>query len=454
MPNVQKEIPSLGGSDALIQQQKLIQNPINTLTSTSRQFDGLYTLYLGLDKVILTTRPSFAKHILQKNNRNYIKSKLADPFKEMMGNGLLTSEGAYWLRQRRLIQPGFHKQRLKELTNIMIEHTNLFLDRLSKKVADGGADYQLDIKPAMMEVTMNVVMRSLFSQGISDEELKIVGDGIDQLQEYIMKQVRMPLMKPWFKLSGQHQHYHKIFNQLDKLIHKVIEDRKEMKERPGDLLTMLIESVYEDTGEGMTNEQLRDESLIMFVAGHETTALTMSWTWYLLSKHPEVTQKLLAEYDRVIGDRDVQFEDLMQLTYTEQVLNESMRLYSPAWILDRQALEADEIDGYEIPKDMIVNLFVYGMHRDPKYWDKAHHFIPERFSKENMKKHVPYSFIPFGGGPRQCIGKAFALFEMKIIMAQMLRKFRFKLMNKKPIHYEPMITLHPKDDILFSLEAR
>jgi len=450
-PSQLKKIPNVSALGSISKQIKLIRNPLKALIENDQQFDGMYNMYLGIDKVCLTTNPAIAKHILQQNNRNYIKSKFVDAVKDVIGNGLLTSEGAYWLKQRRLIQPSFHKKRLQELSDTMIEQTNIYLEKLEQFTETGET---INIASEMMNLTLKVVARALFSSSIAEEDLKRIEHTISEIQHYMVQRIRMPYLEWWRKATGKVAHYEKMTAELDGHIFRIIEAHRAAENPPSDLLTMLLNATY-DTGEKMTDQQLRDESLVMFTAGHETSANALSWTWYLLAKNPDIQQKLLTELQSVLGERAVTFADLPQLTYTKQVLQETMRLYPPAWILDRTPIEADDVDGYFLPKENIINVFVYGMHRHEKYWPQANEFQPERFAKENSDNIVPYSYVPFGGGPRMCLGYNFAYYEMQIILAQILRSYEFCLIEEKQaVEAEPLVTLRPKNGIPMKVKRR
>lgn len=445
-------IPTLPVYEWLPDQLKLANNVIGLLHKRSIQYEGLFNMYLGPNKVCVTTRADFCKHILQKNNKNYRKSPFVQPLREAIGNGLLTSEGPYWLQQRRLIQPNFHRKRLQELCVIMQEQIETYSDNLLTQIKE---NKDLNIVPEMMKLTMKVVARSLFSTGFSEEEVYAVGQHIDKIQMHVMQEIRFPYLKKVKEWTGKERAFREELYALDKILYRTIDQRKKIPsaDRPSDLLTMLLEAKYADTGEGMIRSQLREESLILFTAGHETSALALSWTFYLLAKHPDKLAILQEELASVLEDRIATFEDLPKLVYTKQVIEEAMRLYPPAWIIDRVALEEDEVDGYKIPKDHIVNVFVYGLHRNPAYFEQPETFMPERFAPEKKKQMTPYSYAPFGGGPRMCIGNNFALYEMQLTLAHLLRKFRFKLVPNQNVIVEALVTLRPKGGIRFEVEA-
>ena len=399
-----------------------------------------YGMYLGgLKPGILTIEPEIIQQILQKNHRNYPKSPLHfEKLAYFLGNGLLTSTGNYWLRQRRLIQPGFHRQRLEALTGIMQDTIEQQLERFEQRIGQ-----EVDAYQEMMEMAFRVVASSLFSTAITETELQELSFAITRLQEFIIRQIRQPYLEPWFRISGQIKKHERYTGLADRVIKNSIKKRLEGTENADDLLQMLLDARYQDTGEPMNEQQLLDESKIIFVAGHETSANALAWTWYLLAQHPAIIQKLRAEITDVLGDRRPTFSDLPNLTYTTQVIEESMRLYPPAWITDRVSIEEDEIGAVRIPANIMAIPYIYGAHHNPAIWEDPEVFNPDRFSAGNRKKIPPYAYLPFGGGPRLCIGNNFAIMEMQLILAEMIRRYHFELLPGQDIQMKALVTLRP-----------
>jgi cytochrome P450 len=435
-------IPQISRLRSFLNTFRFVRDPITSINSNLRKHGPTYGLYVGgLQPGIITIQPEVIRQILQKNHRNYPKSPLH--FRKLayfLGNGLLTSEGEYWLRQRRLIQPGFHRRHLASLVDIMQSTIEKQLDSLEARMAENG---EVDAYYEMMEMAFQVVAASLFSINITEEELKELSYSITTLQEFIIRQIRQPYLEPWFRISGQVRRHEKLTGRADRVIKRTIQQRLSGKETADDLLQMLLDARYEDTGEPMEEQQLLDECKIIFVAGHDTSANALAWTWYLLARHPEVTEKLRQELAEVLGERRPTFADLPRLTYTTQVIEESMRLYPPAWITDRITLETDEVEGVRIPAGAMAIPYIYGAHHNPEIWPEPEAFRPERFSPENRKKIPAYAYLPFGGGPRQCIGNNFAIMEMQLILAEMLRRYRFELIPDQNIAMKALITLRP-----------
>lgn len=433
----------------LINMPKYYENPTPIMVASLNENNGIYRSYVGFKQMFVTDRPEIIQHILQKNHRNYTKSPIMAILAEEIGQGLLTSDGDYWLQQRRLIQPNFHRQKLVGLVDIMIEETNNYLDKLEAQIEQNPTT---EMTGEMMHLTLQVVMRSLFSTGINQSDLKVIDTVISEMQQYIIAKIRKPYAKWLFKLNGKERYYKSLPKKIDKILYNIIAERRQSTESYNDIFDMLLHARYKDTNEGMNDQQLRDESMILFLAGHETSANALTWLWYLVTQHPEVEAKLLEEVNTVLGNKDATFEDLPKLKYTKQVIQEAMRLYPPAWIIDRAAIEDDEIEGIKIPKGSLVILPIFAVHRNEKYWKNALDFNPDRFEKAPPLSD--YTYFPFGGGPRLCIGNSFAYFEMQIVVAHFIRRFKIKFAPNQKVDIKPLITLRPKFDMNMIVEKR
>lgn len=422
---------------------KFANNPIPIIDQYVKSYGKTYRLHHQLGKTgFLSIEPSFIQHFMQKNHRNYKKSEVqTEKLAHYLGNGLLTSEGDYWLKQRRLIQPGFHRKRLAS----MVELIDGVIDQFTEELAAASKEQkQIDIYQKMMELTFHIIVRSLFSSDLGEDELDKISHNITAVQEFFIRQLRVPFLHPWYKVSGQIKKAEQKAEEMDYVLLNRIQERRKSGEKSDDLLQMLLDVRYEETGQGMTDKQILEESVILFVAGHETTANAMAWTWYLLAQHPESIEKIRMELDAIVGDRTPEFADLPKLEYTMQVIQESMRIYPPAWITDRVSIEEDEINGYHIPKNTLMIAYIYGLHHDPDIWENPEQFIPERFGKAQKKERHTLAYMPFGTGPRLCIGNNFALMEMQLIIAKMIRRFDFTLLQDQIIEAQPLITLRPK----------
>ena len=453
MTTKKRTLPVVPRLQTILNSFRFVRVPLEVLDDyIALHGDTIITYIGGLYRSILTTDPTVIQHVLQKNHRNYKKSPLQfDILAHYLGNGLLTSDGEYWLRQRRLIQPGFHRQRLAGLTQLMLEVIDESMRRLQEEMA-GNAP--VDIYPHMMEAAFRIVARSLFSVDMPEPELKVLSKNISALQQFMIREIRQPFLKPWFRISGQIRDHEAMASRSEEIILDYIRRRRRSGESHDDLLQMLLDARYEDSGEGMTERQILDEATILLVAGHETSACALAWTWHLLGRHPKAVARIREELDAVLQERRPLFEDLQKLTYTTQVFEESMRLFPPAWITDRVAIEDDHIEGVDIPKGTTVIIYIYGAHRSPAHWTDPEKFDPGRFDRECRKAQPPFSYLPFGGGPRLCIGNNFAMMEMQLVLAQMLRRFDFEPLPGRTVTPLPLITMRPKEPVEMRFRLR
>ncbi len=434
---------------------QFINNPIPLINETIEEMGSqTYRVHLsGINRSIMTQDPEIIQHVLQKNHKNYYKSKLqTKSLAKYAGYGLLTTDGEYWLKQRRLIQPGFHKKKLQSLVATMNQVVLEHISKIRNDIQSGNT--QVELTTDLVKLTLKIVSTSLFSSGMTEEDLKVIGDSVITAQVAVIKGVRQPLLKWWRVFNGEEKTYLKARDNSRVTLNRLVEDRRKSKESFDDLLDMLLNSTYEDTGEGMNNTQILAEILIIFAAGHETTANALTWSLYLLDKHPEIKEKLLQEIDAVDLPENPGFEHIGQLGYTRQVISEAMRVYPPAWITDRVALEDDEINGVKINKGELVGIYIYGVHHSKLLWDNPEAFDPDRFSPENKKNIPSYAYFPFGGGPRLCIGQQFAWTEMILAMYHLMKSFEFTLAEGQQIDVEPLITLRPKYGMKMNVSER
>ena len=420
----------------LFKAESIRKNPIPFHKRFFDQFGDTFSLKIGKTKhVILSRDNEVAQYILQKNQKNFQKSELQTKFvSKYLGHGLLTTNGDLWLKQRRLIQPAFHKQKMNQLVQNMQETIILELKDVPEEKAVASF-------PIMNQLAFNVVAKSLFHISAKEDKLNRLKIIISEVQEFLIKEIRLPYKAFWFKISGQVKKHIKLALESDAIIKEIIEERVKSKDKHNDLLDMLLETRYEDTGKAMSTQQLIDEIKILFIAGHETTANAMTFMLHLLGNHPDVQQKVLEE----IIDIELQTEDIVEqlqkMTYINAVINESMRLYPPAWITDRENIEDDAFLGFKIKAKTLIGVSFYELHRNPKYWDKPEEFNPERFLGE-QKKHSMQYFYPFGAGPRMCIGLGFAMYEMCLTLSYIVKKHKVTSLNNT-IDINPLITLKP-----------
>ena len=408
---------------------KVVKSPLETMMESVDRFGETYSVADGLDgRMILTQDPDFIDYVLRRNQRNYYKSRMVtQKLGRFIGNGLLTSNGPYWLRQRRLIQPGFHPQRVKALYTIMQQTIDGFLDRFPE-------GEQVDIYPLMNRLAFDVVVNTLFAVDLPASTIAELSRFISEIQEFVITDIRQPYNSWWFELSGRVASNHRKAERVREILRGVVRERQASGRRYNDLLDMLLDARYEDTGEGMTEEQILDEIVILFIAGHETTGNTLAWTLYLLATHRDALENLRTETTSLSIEETVSHPGL------QAVINESMRLYPPAWVSDRVSLEDDTFNGYHYPGGTILALFYFGLHRSNTYWEEPLSFRPERFMKGKETGKV---FFPFGGGPRLCIGNNFAMAEMALFVKTFVRRFELHPTTSVP-RMRPLITLRPE----------
>ena len=393
----------------------------------------------------LLAHPDHVRHVLVDHHRNYDKqTKGFDVLRLVLGNGLLTSEGDFWKRQRRIAQPAFHKERIASFGEVMVRAAEDTARRFDEVAKRGGT---LDVAAEMMRLTLRIAGETLLSTDVTSEA-DTVGASVSVLLNEANSRILRPIDVPLSWPTPHNKILLGAVESLDRVVGRMIEDRRRMTERPNDLLTMLMEARDEETGEGMTDQQLRDEVLTIFLAGHETTANALAWTFYLLSKHPGVGRRLAAELASTLRGRAPDVADVGKLVYTNAVLKESMRLYPPAWIIGRRAVEPDVIDGYDIPRDSFVFVSPWITHRHPAFFPNPEGFDPDRFLPENAASIARNAYFPFGAGPRICIGQGFAMLEAALLLATLWQRFHLDLVSSHPVIPQPSITLRPRHGIL------
>jgi cytochrome P450 len=387
------------------------------------------------------SEPAEIQHILQDNARNYVKGKLFDFMRNLVGNGLFVSDGDFWLRQRRMMQPAFHQRRLVSLVEGMVTETQVSLERWGQAAMSGQV---VDIAEETTALAMRVVTRALFSSGLAGGE-KRLGEAVTVLLDEISFRFRSPFYPPLSIPTPRNRRTLAALRTIDDDMFKIIDRRRSNPVDAGkdDLLAMLMEARDDGDGKGMTDRQLRDEALIMFAAGHETTANALAWAFYLLYCHPEVLSKLRAEVSSVLDGRAPTAEDLPKLVTTRMVMEEVLRLYPPLLTTNRQALKDDIVGGYTIPAGALISISPYALQRDPRYWKDPEAFNPERFSQPVAGERPRFAYFPFGGGPRLCIGKDFALYESAVVLAMTVQRFDWQLVPGAKVLPQQMVTMRP-----------
>lgn len=426
--------------------RKFRTDPTGFLTAQSQLGDVTY-FRMGSQPGYFLNHPDLVRDLFVVNAHKFIKGRALQRAKNLLGHGLLTSEGAYHLRQRRMIQPAFHRARIAEYTKSMVE----FAERMSQTWQDGDVR---DIDKEMMHLTLQIVGRTLFTANVEDD-----ADDVGQAMTSVSKLFNFLLLpySEWLQKLPlpQARSFNRARDTLNAVIYGIINERRQCGEDTGDLLSMLLAARDEDDGGSMTDVQVRDEALTLFLAGHETTSNALTFTWYLLSQNPEKAAKFHEEIDRVIGDRIPTIDDLPNLKYTEAVLAESMRMFPPAWAIGRLSIEGHEFGGFAVPKGALVLVSPYVAGRDPRYWQDPSEFIPERWEAQSVKEAGQKNiYFPFGGGVRRCIGESFAWTEGILLLATIARRWSLRLDPGQKIGLQPLITLRPKYGMKMRIESR
>ena len=422
---------------------QLRKERINFFVNQQKILGDMYQIKVPTRKVVVVTNPEWIKYVLVDNNKNYGKSFAYDSIKLFLGNGLLTSEGEFWKRQRRLAQPAFHKEKLNLMFQNMVEQTNKCIQNLEKH-AD--TNKPINLSKELYKLTLDIVNSTLFYNEVDNTTDKIY-KLVSEASEYITKRINNPFQLPEWVPTINRIKEKQVLKYIDDVFFSVIDRRRKQNVQHEDLLSMLMEATDEETGEVMSNRQLRDEILTIFVAGHETTQIALGWTFYLLSTHPDKLKILMDEINTELKGEIPTPQSIRGLHYLKQVVDESMRCFPPAWIMGRKTIEKDVIDGYEIPAGTNVIMPIYVVHHDARVWEKPFDFVPERFGFEHLKDKHKYSYFPFGGGPRLCIGNNFAIQEMQVCLAMILQKFRIEVEPDFVPDLEPLVTLRPKNEI-------
>lgn len=421
------------------------RDPLGFFVRGAREHGDVVQFRFGHYRYVLLNDPEAIRHVLIDNARSYEKSRNYDALRLVLGNGLVTSEGEFWRRQRKLAQPGFHRQRLASFAETMAACTEDLVARWAHH------QEPIDLHAEMMALTLRIVGKTLFSTDLAGEAAAIgeaITVGLRHANDYAESVIRVP---PWIP-TPNNLRFKQAVRVLDSMVLKMIDERRRSGRVGDDLLGMLM-AARDDESKGMTDQQLRDEVMTLVLAGHETTASALAWTFDLLSRHPDVDRRVASEA-AALGDRALTIDDLPRLTFTSCVVQESMRLYPPVWVFERQAIADDIVSGYFIPEGTIVAVSPWSLHRNPRYWENPEGFDPERFAAAEVEKRPRCAYLPFATGPRQCIGNAFALMEAQIVLATVARKWRLSLVPGQNAVVDPKVTLRPRDGVRMTLTPR
>jgi len=425
------------------------KNPTAVFLDAANRYGEVSYFKIGPRHGFLVTNPADIRHVLQDNARNYRKSPLYDKLRVLLGNGLLTSEGDFWLRQRRIAQPAFHRQRIAGLAEVMAVAAR---EAAGRWEAIAAAGQPVDVDEEMMRLTRTVVLRTLLGADLGPFA-DTVDDAWKILNEHIGDSFWSLGLTDWWP-SARKRRFEAARAVLRGAVDHVIAERRRHPSGRADLLSMLMTARDEDTGETMTDEQLRVEVTTFLLAGQETTSLALTWIWYLLSQHPAARQQFENEIDSVLGGRPPDYGDLANLPYARMVIDEAMRLYPPAWGFSREAVGDDQLGGYHLPRGFLVFVIPFVLHRLPAYWSNPGTFDPERFAPERSADRPKFVYLPFGAGPRQCIGNQFALIEAQLVLATLAQQYRLTLVPGHRVDPWPLITLRPRFGMVMTIEKR
>ncbi len=404
--------------------------------------------FRGLWLTFTVLHPDHIEHVLQFNSRNYLRGRSYRVLREAAGNGLFVSEGEFWRRQRRLAQPAFHRERISSFGKAF---TDSALEMVSRWDKANQKQEPIELFTEMSQLTLRIVGKTLFSTDLR-EQTEVMGRMMEIGSEYAIKRMWKFIKLPETLPTQANRRYRAAMRDGDRVIYEIIDDRRrQAKTDANDLLAMLMSAQDEESGEGMSDKQLRDEAFSLMVAGHETSALALTWAWYLISKHPEVEKKLDEELATVLNGREPTVEDLPRLTYTARIIQETLRLYPPVYGLGRTAIDDDKIGGYHVPAKSEVVILPYITHRHPDFWDEPDKFDPDRFAPDRATSRLRYAYFPFGGGPRQCIGNNFAMMECQLILATAAQKYRLRPVAGHKVEHDPSVTLRPRYGIRMNL---
>ncbi|WP_420631450.1 cytochrome P450 [Candidatus Leptofilum sp.] len=426
------------------------RNPLGFLQQNAAEHGDFIHYPLGLWEVFQLNHPDLIEHVLVTNQQNYSKNTVQyNTLAKITGRGLLTSDGRFWRRQRRMIQPAFHRQRVLAWGQMMLQATQNMLAGWETAVH---TNQPLDIDEEMMAVTLNIVGEALLGLDLQADASQLTHAVLTML-EYVVYRSQQPVALPLSVPTPRHRRFHQGLRLLDELIEQAVKNHKRGKENPNTILSQMLTAV-DHNNQPMTKDELRDEVITLLIAGHETAASGLTWLFYLLSQNPAVEEDLLAEIDGVLNGRPPTTDDLPNLPTVQRVIAEALRLYPPAWVITRRAIAADIIFGAKISANALIIMSPYTTQRHPAFWEKPEQFYPDHFMPEAQKTRSRYAYFPFGGGARLCIGDQFAKVEIGLVSAAVLQKYRLQLLPNHPVVADPLVTIRPKHGLMMTLQRR
>lgn len=441
-------IPGLTSRQLLGQLRRVQSDTLGFLMDCVQTYGDLVSFQAGPTTAVLVNQPEGVRHILQDNARNYSKDTVQyNALSTITGRGLLTSDGDLWFRQRRLEQPAFSRPRLAALDTFVVPAVQRLLDHWETHLPTGQS---IDVDQHMMQVTLEIVGKALFSIDLSNQAPALTSAVLTTL-DHIVHRARNPISLPAFLPTRRNLRFRAALSTLDATVYDLMAARKEAGDPGEDMLGMLMKARDEETGQPMSERQVRDEVITLLIAGHETVASALTWTFHLLAANPGARQRLENEVHSVLGGRLPTTADLPNLPYTGWVFSEALRLYPPAWLITRKALAEDHLDGHTLAPGTLIILSPYVLQRAPVYWPEPERFLPERFEPSAEKARPRYAYIPFGGGPRLCIGSNFAQIEAQLILAMVAQRFRLDPAPRAAVIPDPLVTIRPRGGLHMTL---
>jgi cytochrome P450 len=446
----EKTIPRVSRKESFLDSKEMAENPVRVFEKYRKEHGHTFTFYFGgARRTIVSANPEFIQHVLKTNQENYQKSDIqVKRMAEFQGKGLLNSHGEFWLKQRRLLSKGFSHSHLARSLPLQLGALNEFMSALDREIAEG----KVDVYHQMVKFTLRFVGKALFGSMMKDGEIDRLGEIISTVQAFMVKQIVRPYLVPWYRISGQTAKFQKLRREGDRLVMNYVDQRRREGSKEADMLQLILETPY-NTGEFMEDDQVMIEILQLLVAGNETSSNALSWTFYLLARNPAWIEKIRVECETAFGSGPVTYEGLHKLGLTTNVLNEALRLYPPFWMIDRVAVNDDQVGGIPIPAGTVVVPYIYGVHHNAEVWDNPEIFDPSRFERAASGKRHPFAHIPFGGGPRVCIGQNMALMQILLVMISVIRKYNFRLSVNEAVDIHPMMILRPAGPIKMDFEA-
>ena len=443
-PPQTKGLPLVGSIPTALKEQ------LDFLDHAQQIHGDVYKIDLGPTSIVMLCNPAYAQYVLRDNVKNFSKGgPMWDSVRTLVGNGLVVSAGDFWMRQRRMMQPQFHRQHLAGMTSLMIDAITAGMQSWDGHAADRKPVEMLQL---FNHITMKVIVQTMFGKDLADSDADVIGHEMSHALDFMLQNMVTQIMPNWMPVPGRKRYQQSIVT-LDAFINRITSQRRQLAEQPTDMMGMLLQMIDDESGEAMTDKQIRDEIATLFLAGYETTSLTMTWGVHQLLQHPEVIQRLQLEVDTALKGQLPTFETLEKLPYARMVIQEIMRLYPPAFWLPRTAVEADEIGGYHIEAGQMIGVSIYNIQRNPSVWDDPQVFDPERFAPDNSAKRHALAFMPFGAGQRMCIGRDFAMLEGMLILSMLMQRYDLISVERTT---KPMFstTLRPKGGVWAKLAKR